>query len=184
MRDADVRKAVINSLSVAHAGDACTRIVQEMGVWSGSVRVDVAVINGHLHGWELKSDSDDLSRLPNQAQIYSRVFDLVTLVVGRKHSDKSIPLVPEWWTVIEASMPAENVDLKVIRQGRENPQPDPYLIANLLWKSEALKILEAHDLARGWRSKPIQQIHERLARELDLSTLKDAVRAVLKDRAA
>ena len=51
MRDADIRKAVRTMLDAQHVGDDDTRIVEEMGVWSGSVRVDIAVINGELHGF-------------------------------------------------------------------------------------------------------------------------------------
>jgi hypothetical protein len=38
--------------------DLDTRVVEEMGIWAGSVRVDIAVINGEFHGFELKSDRD------------------------------------------------------------------------------------------------------------------------------
>jgi hypothetical protein len=60
MRDRDVRAALLRRLSSDYADDADTRIVEEMGVWSGSVRIDVAVINGELSGYELKSDRDTL----------------------------------------------------------------------------------------------------------------------------
>ena len=78
MRDSDVRKAVLATLDQKHAGDHNTRIVEEMGVWAGSVRIDIAVINGELCGFELKSDRDTLARLPTQADIYSRVFDRIS----------------------------------------------------------------------------------------------------------
>ena len=79
MRDLDVRTAVRAQLVAAHADDDNTRIVEEMGIWSGSVRVDVAVINGELAGWELKSARDNLRRLPQQAELYSQVFDRMTI---------------------------------------------------------------------------------------------------------
>jgi hypothetical protein len=68
-----------------------------MGIWSGSVRIDVAVINGELTGYELKSDRDTLERLPLQAELYSRVFDRLILVVGKRHAKKAIEHIPEWW---------------------------------------------------------------------------------------
>jgi hypothetical protein len=64
MRDSDVRGATKAWLSAEYACDQDTRIVEEMGVWSGSVRIDIAIINGHLSGYELKSDRDTLERLP------------------------------------------------------------------------------------------------------------------------
>src|SRR4051812_15627734 len=89
MRDSDVRKALKERLHTQHVDDPHTVILEEMGVWSGSVRIDVAVINGELNGYELKSDRDTLERLPLQADIYSRVFDRLELVVGQRHATKA-----------------------------------------------------------------------------------------------
>jgi hypothetical protein len=94
MRDSELRAAVKRRLEVDHAADPHTRIVEEMGIWSASVRVDIAVINGEMTGIELKSDRDTLGRLPFQAELYSRVFDKVELVVGGRHVSKAIPNVP------------------------------------------------------------------------------------------
>lgn len=184
MRDRDVRQALRSHLGALHDGDATTLIVEEMGVWSGSVRVDLAVINGELSGFELKSDSDTLQRLPMQADIYSRVFDQVTLVVGQRHADKAIDIIPSWWSVMVAEDTDDGVVLWHHKCGSRNPSPDPVLIAGLLWKEEALAVLEERGLAAGWRSKPAKAIHQRLAGELSFSDLSDEVRQALKSRVA
>ncbi|MER9438359.1 sce7726 family protein [Mesorhizobium sp. M0322] len=184
MRDKDVRLAVRNHLEALHKDDVNTRIVEEMGVWSGSVRVDLAVINGELSGFELKSDSDTLQRLPMQAGIYSRVFDQVTLVVGRRHAEKATDIIPSWWGVMVAEQTDAGVVLDYHKCGSRNPSPDPILIAGLLWKEEALIVLEEHGLAAGWRSKPAKALHQRLAEELSFSDLSDEVRQALKSRVA
>lgn len=181
MRDSDVRKAVLERLVSEHASDD-SLIVQEMGVWSGSVRIDVAVINGELTGYELKSERDTLARLPLQADIYSRVFDRLTLVVAERHEKKAAALIPPWWGVTIASTHASNVLLSVARTPHRNPSQDAYLIAQLLWKEEALAILGTFDLAKGWRAKRIRIIHERLAAELPLVRLTYEVRQKLKSR--
>src|SRR6266852_8949937 len=134
MRDSDVRSAVLERLVRCYEGDSSTRIVEEMGVWSGSVRIDIAVINGELCGIELKSDRDTLERLPFQAEIYSQVFDRVELVVGKRHAEKAQAQVPQWWAVTVATTKAGKIELEAMREGRVNPAPDPYLIAQLLWK--------------------------------------------------
>ena len=64
MRDRDVRGAMLQLLGAEHAGEKDTFILQELDVWSGAVRIDIAVINGELTGFELKSDRDTLERLP------------------------------------------------------------------------------------------------------------------------
>src|SRR5262245_39425246 len=99
MRDADVRRAVKAWLVSQHGHERDARLVEEMGIWSGSVRIDIALINGSLSGYELKSDSDTLERLPRQLAIYGRVFDYLHLVVGKRHADKARALLPDWWGV-------------------------------------------------------------------------------------
>src|ERR1700685_1087145 len=103
LRDTDVRRALLHRLEVQDSGDNATRIVGEMGVGAGSVRIDIAVINGELSGFELKSDRDTLDRLPLQAELYSKVFDRVTLVCGERHAAKATQLVPAWGGITVAN---------------------------------------------------------------------------------
>jgi hypothetical protein len=182
MRDIDIRRALLVRLLQAHNKDEDTRIVQEMGVWAGTVRVDVAVLNGEMSGYELKSDSDTLSRLPLQADLYSRVFDRMTLVVGSKHLDKAAGLVPSWWGIIRATSSGNDIKLKRVRASKRNVNHEPYVVAELLRKDEAIAILAQYGLAAGWKSKRVKLIHERLARELPVRELSKRVLHVLKNR--
>jgi len=182
MRDQDVRLAVRAHLHSLHEGDSSTRIVEEMGIWSGAVRIDIAVINGELSGFELKSDRDTLDRLPLQADYYSRVFDRLTLVVGTRHVEKASVMLPDWWGITVATGTDAGVTLAEMRLADRNPNIESYLLAQLLWKEEALAVLEKYSLAKGWRSKPAKAIHERLARELPHDALSAEVRAGLKAR--
>jgi hypothetical protein len=182
MRDSDVRRAVKAWLGVEYAGDRETRIIEEMGVWSGSVRIDIAIINGSLSGYELKSDHDTLERLPHQRDLYGRVFDFLHLIVGKRHAEDAEKLLPSWWGIRIAVASGDEIKLLRHREPAPNPTLDPYLIAELLSKDEAIGVLEAVELAKGWRSKPIRLVHERLANELPLDDLKDRVRTILKGR--
>lgn len=182
MRDKDVRCAIRAQLEREHGGDVGTRIVEEMGIWSGSVRIDVAVINGELCGYELKSDRDTLDRLPTQAEFYSKVFDRVSLVVGAKHYWKARALVPKWWGIIIANEGDGAVQLSERRAPKQNPSQDALLLARLLWKDEALAVLETRGIVRGFRSKPAHVIHEKLAHDLPLAELSYCVREALKAR--
>lgn len=182
MRDADVRRAVLGGLAIHHADDANTRVVEEMGIWSGSVRIDVAVINGELSGYELKSDRDTLERLPAQAELYSKVFDKLYLVVGSKHEGKARRIIPRWWGVIVASMGSDGVKLRTAREPKTNPGLEPLSVAQLLWRDEALGVLEEYGQAKGFRSKSVAEIHRRLAGVVPLDDLSREVRAVLKRR--
>jgi len=182
MRDADVRGAVRRRLAADYRGDNATRIVEEMGVWSSSVRIDIAIINGELAGIELKSDRDTLGRLPLQADLYSRVFDRVELVAGARHVQKAMSFVPDWWKITVATMTQGRVELADARPGSANPAPDPYLVAQLLWKNEAIEVLDSFGLAAGWRSKRIMLLHQRMAVELPFAVLSNSVKLALKRR--
>lgn len=183
MRDLDVRVAVRSWLYEAHAGDIDTRIVEEMGVWSGSVRVDIAVINGELHGFELKSASDTLERLPAQAALYSEVFDRVTLVIAEKHARQASRIIPRWWGITLAKAAGSGgVAIRERRQASLNPRINPLQLARLLWRPEALRLLETHGLAKGIRSKPAEALFARLAAEVPTHILQQEVRSILKAR--
>ena len=182
MRDSDVRRAVKVWLGAEYAHDPDSYIVEEMGVWSGTVRIDVAIINGSLSGYELKSDRDTLERLPHQRDIYGHVFDYLHLVVGKRHAEDAEKLLPDWWGIQIAIADSRDVKLLPHRRPSLNPSPDPYLIAELLSKEEAISVLSAFGIDRGWKSKKIRLIHERLANEIPLPDLKDQVRSILKKR--
>jgi hypothetical protein len=182
MRDSDVRRATKTWLAAEYAHDDATHMVEEMGVWSGSVRIDIAIINGHLSGYELKSDRDTLERLPHQVDLYGRVFDFLYLIVGERHAEKAEKLLPDWWGIKVAVNGPARVELFSHREPSPNPSPVPYLIAELLCKEEAVGVLKTFGIDKGWRSKQIRLIHERLANELSLDELKEQVRTALKKR--
>ncbi|WP_439406413.1 sce7726 family protein [Bradyrhizobium sp. DASA03076] len=183
MRDFDVRQALRRDLDEQHHDDARTRIVEEMGIWAGSVRVDIAVINGELSGYEIKSARDTLVRLPAQQALYSQVFDRVTLVVADHHSKKASVLIPEWWGVMIASMADDlSVCLQEDRPSYGNPAVDALQVARLLWRPEAVAILERHGLVKGFRSAAAEKLCRRLASELPIDLLRLEVRETLKAR--
>jgi hypothetical protein len=181
MRDRDVRKALVSGLLVDHFED--TLLVQELGLFGGACRVDVALVNGSLHGYEIKSDKDTLERLPVQIEMYSAILDYATLVVGSKHVDKASDLVPKWWGITIATADhAGLVSLKSVRTPKCNPRPQADAIAGLLWRDEALQVLVEIGMDRGYHSKPRDAMCQRIASAMDLSQLRDRVRQALKTR--
>lgn len=183
MRDFDVRSALKAGALKAHAGQPDTLVLDEFGLEHGQVFVDVAVINGEIHGYELKSDRDTLERLPHQVVAYSAALDRATLVVGERHYARVTSLIPEWWGLAVAVQESTNrVNVELVRNGSHNPTPAPASIARLLWRDEALALLEAVGEARGVRSKPRRFLYERLVAVLDLEALRLAVRKQLKHR--
>ena len=178
--DKIIRTALKAYLKILHARDSKVRIVEEFGVEHGASRVDVAVVNGILHGYEIKSDRDTLSRLPEQMDAYNSVFDRVTLIVGKQHIYDAINLVPDWWGILIAKIgPDTSVVFNCIREAKENFGQLNVSIARLLWRGEALRILEEAGKADGLRSKPREIIYEKLSAIFDQEILEEKVRDVL-----
>lgn len=180
MRDIDVRKSLKAALAEEHRNDD-SLIVDELQVCSHSARVDVAVINGELGGFEIKSERDTLGRLGNQERNYNLVFDRVTIVSSEKHLAKIESLVPQWWGIIEAKGSID-VALSVCRSASANPAVCPKSVAGLLWRDELLSALEKHEIDRGVRSKPRAAMIERLVSCLDDSEVRRIVRESMKSR--
>lgn len=169
-------------LALNHEGDADTRIVEEMGIWNGAVRVDLAVINGELAGYEIKSARDTLQRLPAQAALYNAVFDRVHLVAAENHVSQALAQIPEWWGVVVALQDEDTVRLHVLRPSSQNWALQPIQIARLLWREEALEILETYGSGRGVKRASREQVAERLIMTLGLDELRQEVRQRLKKR--
>ena len=183
MRDCDVRAALHAKVLAEHHDQPDTLVMDELALWYGTARVDVAVVNGRIHGFEIKSDRDTLERLEGQARIYSNVLDRVTLVVGTKHLERALRESPEWWGVKVAKQgPRRAVHFEEVRTPKMNPAVDPVAVAALLWCEELEDVLADVDAVRGYRGKSRDILSRRAAEVLRLTDLRSAVRARLKAR--
>ena len=181
MRDGDVRAALHARLASSHGDDANTIVVDELGL-CGTTRVDVAVVNGSLSGYELKSERDTLRRLPAQIETYSRVLDFATIVVADQHAPHVTGLLPPWWGITTASYTDSKVELVDLRRASPNPSVDPRSVATLLWRDEILDELLRRGLAVGIRSKPRSVLCDRLIESINVTELQQLVRDRLRSR--
>lgn len=179
--DAIVREHLKLRLKEQHKYDKKVRTFDELGVSHGDVRVDMAVVNGIFHGYEIKSDLDTLHRLPRQSEAYSEVFDRMTVVVGKEHVLDTLSIVPDWWGVIVARYDEDEqkVIFNEIRDADNNPSLRAVSLARVLWRDEALCILEQNNADHGVRSASREAIYERLADTLPIDYLRNAVRDAL-----
>ena len=184
IRDLDIRQALRGEVARRHDGEIGTLIVEELGLCQGVARVDLAVVNDSLHGYEIKSERDTLDRLPGQVAAYKRALNYVTIVVSPSHAAKAINMIPLWWGVMDAVSDSKGLQLKVTREPRSNPDVEPFALAQFLWREEALRVLIEYGLDAGIRSKPREVLWNRLASEFSLEDLGQIVREHLKSRGA
>lgn len=182
MKDQDIRAALRRRFAVDHAGDDDTLVVEELGLCQGAGRVDLAVINGSMAGWEIKSARDTLDRLPGQIDIYAQVLDEVTLVASERHVAHALDVLPGWWGVEVAVAVNDEVLIEPARTGARNPDVRPLAVAQLLWRDEALGLLERLGLSGGLRSKPRAVLWDALATQVPERDLRRHVREALRAR--
>lgn len=183
MNETELRSAVKRKVLARYVNDPDTRILHELGLRHGAARIDIAVVNGIVHGFELKSDLDNLRRLPNQIKVYSSVLDKVTLVVGSRHAKEAERMVPQWWGIKVAVVGARGgFDFADIRRAAKNPLQDTVAVCRLLWREEALTLLDELGQARPLWHKPRALIYARLAEVAGLELVLERVRRQLKSR--
>jgi hypothetical protein len=158
-------------------------VIEELGVCRGQVRIDLAVVNGVFHGYEIKSDRDSLRRLNRQVELYSKVLDYVTLVAGNRHLAEALDAVPSWWGVLRVCSNQNGPRFDVLREEQKNPHRDPRCLVELLWLDDAIALLAQRDAARGVRGKPRRTVWDRVCEQFELEEIAEVVRGHLKTRA-
>jgi len=182
MRDPDIRSALRNDLRRSHLADPSTAIIDELSIKRNGSRIDVALVNGVLHGFELKSDLDTLSRLPEQMSAYGEVCDHVTLVVGEHHVLTAIELVPDWWGIKVARGKSSHVEFRDLKLAQINPDINPMAVAQLLRRQEVLNILIALGSELEGTRASRKQLCAKLTETMEFSRLCERVRSCLRAR--
>jgi|SRR5271157_3247182 len=181
--DKQIRVHLRQFLSRKYGNDPDTMVLEELGLRHGYCRVDLAVVNGSLHGFEIKSDRDTLKRLARQAETYNKVLDFITVVVGERHAEQAMRVSPQWWGIQFAKRDwRDGVHLIQVREPAENPSPDKLAITKLLWREEAITLLEQLGAADGFRSRPRSFVYSRLAEVAGIDAVRSYVRSRLRSR--
>lgn len=181
MKDRDIRYTLKNTILKEYFEDGVSRVIDELGVFQGSNRIDIAVVNGSLHGFEIKSEYDNLLRLPNQIQAYSKVFDYISVIASQKHIDGIRSQIPDWCGIYLAEEKAA-LTITSIRAPQRNLFIDAHAIVQLLWKDEIIAILGTLGISKGLSNKNKKQLWSILANSLSINELSNIIRSTIKGR--
>ena len=183
MHDRDIRKALHQFLQDAHVGESGTLIINELGLCQGDARADLAVINGSLNGYEIKSERDTLIRLPRQRDIYGQCFNTMTIVASKKHISKARVLLPKWWGILEAKPNNDGAVIFIWRRiPKNNREIKPESVVKFLWKKEGIAILTELGVDTARHGKTRRDIAAKLVELLTVDQLCEAVREQIKVR--
>lgn len=183
MNDFQIRNVLIHDIKKKHPNTPTVKnlIVQEMVLCKGFARADVALVNGKMHGYEIKSSEDTLVRLNNQIDYYSKCFDYVTVVASEKHIDPLLSKYPEWIGISVACVKSDCLKIKTLRQPKKN-NADIISQLQLLWKEELIAIgtLLLKDMKLTYQTK--SKIIDCLVANCKKNLLEQQMRTALKER--
>jgi len=180
--DRGIRSHLRWRLERATALESETIIVDELSVCSGIARVDLAVINGSLHGFEIKGERDSLSRLIAQSEHFSEVMDHMTLVVADQFKCQATEIVPPWWGVSVVRRRGSAMFFEAVRECQRNPAISVLSFLEFLWRDEAYELAIRTGIGSGLKSANKSKIYGRLASLIPWDLLHSEVLQKLRSR--
>lgn len=182
-REIDIRNYLHSKVLKEHEDMNDAKIIDELKLCQGEAIIDIAVFNGSINGYEIKSDSDTLERLPKQMEIYNKVFNKMTIVTGEKYIDNIFNIVPEWWGIIKVINGTSKIDnFAVVRENKENKYIDSTALIQLLWKDEILELLDLFNIKSGVKSKSKKSLWKITSDNIELKHIENFVRNKIKTR--
>ena len=137
MNDISIRKILIEYLKIKHKDH---RIYQEKSI--GFSVCDVMLVTDRLVGFEIKSDSDNYTRLASQVKSYEEYFDENYIVIGEKHKNQIEKHIPPEWGILLVTQG----NISQLRNARKNKKVDRECQLSMLWKIELKNLLTRNGL--------------------------------------
>lgn len=178
MLDIEIRKCLHNYLERQNDNIPQTLIVDELNVCKGLARVDIAVINGVIHGYEIKSENDTLQRLPNQIKYYNHSLEKITISINECHLEKTIRIIPDWWGIMIVD---KEKSINEIRKAKLNVSIDAESTLQFLWKDELIELINKYEITIK-RNLTKVELHKAIISELEKNIIITEVRQALKLR--
>lgn len=184
MKDIDIRKGLKNGPLNKYIIAEDSFVIDEFNVSLGLVRADIAIVNGVLQGFEIKSPKDSLIRLENQIKEYEKFFEYFTVVTCEKFKERVINIVPNCCGITIVSNKENSSDIKfdIVREAILNNNVDKICLAKSLWKNEIIEVLEEIQYKKGFKSKSKPFLYELLSEIFTKDELLNIVKIKLKNR--
>ncbi len=183
MDDRQIRISFHHKCLGKYHNDSATLVIDELGLQHGKCRADIAVLNGQLIGYEIKSDTDSLRRLNHQVTVYNSVFDHIVAIIASCHLKEAVGMLPEWWGIISVTEGKRGaLFFRTIKRSKQNKSVNDYAIAQLLWRNEAQEILATLGVHGKDLRKKRANLYSHIVSKLDSSELRRIVKEYLMNR--
>jgi hypothetical protein len=155
-------------------------VINELPVANWSRRADLAVANGKLQAFEIKSDFDSLRRLDAQIALFATRFDKVVVVTTSRFLSSALERLPPFVEIWEAARRGSEIDLRVVRRGQIREIKNRHILASYLQKSEIASFIRSNSLEAPPNASRDQL--EEILNVLPISRLRQFVFSRLKQR--
>jgi hypothetical protein len=155
-------------------------VINELPVANWSRRADLAVANGKLQAFEIKSDLDSLRRLDGQIALFATRFDKVVLVTTSRFITSAVERLPPYVEIWEAARKGDEIQLRIVRRGMTREIKNKRILASYLLKSELASL--ARSSGTEVEQSASRDELELLVERLPLTRLKAYVLERLKQR--
>ncbi|WP_166520907.1 sce7726 family protein [Modestobacter roseus] len=182
VQEGSLREATLRRLRRRWPTQSGALVIEELGTHFGASRIDIAVVDLGLHGYELKSDLDNLSRLPKQIDAFNEVFDYTSIVLTQRHLAEAFLLVPDSWGILIAEPTPRSVALRSWRRPALNREVEPLHVAGLLWRDELAEQLASMGASERLSSATRLELMHRLIQEAQGAELREIVSSRLRGR--
>lgn len=170
-------KAILLQHLLGKCADNDAVLINELPVDSFAGRADIVMVNGHIEFFEVKSEADTLTRLPQQVGIFSRFCDKLHIVAAPNHINPIMISTPEHVAVWQL----DATGIKIIRRGKRQELRDNKTLTKLVNVKELRQILSC----MGKKSDSSRRKDMELAAEsLASDELRQLVLRALKNRYA
>lgn len=152
-------------------------MIDELGLAHANAVIDIAVINGCLHGFEIKSGQDTLARLSKQLVHYEDCLQELTIVCDERHERAVVKIAPDWVGIVVAKKTACGaIEFSTLKKNRMNPFVRADRLAHLLWRTEAVELLTKLGAPGKVLRKPRKELYQTLAERMTIQQIVASIR--------
>jgi hypothetical protein len=179
LTDKEIRRALI--IHLRRRANLPRAILEEVQVCNGNAIADVVAVYKTMHCYEIKGETDSISRIVRQSQFYDQAFPLITLVTTANHLKRAEIIVPRHWGIVVAnSARNESVTFKHVRGASRNPSYLPAVALLSLWRSELINF--PNFVGPSLEKMNRQRIAELIASSIPVNAINEIVGQALSAR--
>lgn len=136
----------------------------------GSCKADIVILNGTSSVYEIKSERDNLDRLPKQVDSYRKVFARVNVITSEGHLHSVLSKVPAEVGVLILS---DRFQISTVREAAVAlTSINPVSVYECLQRHEVIKVLER--FGKRIPEAPNTRMYEALREEFSMLTASEA----------